>query len=82
MSVSEATRQIVWLRQIVEDMGEKQDEATILLLSQQASDSNVHHYIREMIDDDVVLIKQVPRSKIKLQISSPMHFHMSSLREC
>ncbi|XP_047335591.1 secreted RxLR effector protein 161-like [Impatiens glandulifera] len=71
---NEATKQVVWLRKILEDMGEKQDMATVLFCDSKSAISmsknavfhsrtkhiNLkYHYIREAVDDEEVMIKHV-----------------------
>ena len=74
VSASEATKQVVWLRKILGDMGEKQDMATVLFCDNKSaiamSKNSVfhsrtkhiklkHHYIKEVVEDEEVMIKHV-----------------------
>ena len=74
VSASEATKQVVWLRKVLEDMGEKQEMATVLFCDNKSAISmsknsvfhsrtkhiNLkHHYIREAVEDEEVQIKHV-----------------------
>ncbi|KAJ4764255.1 polyprotein [Rhynchospora pubera] len=74
VSASEATKQVIWLRKVLGDMGEKQDMATVLFCDNKSaiamSKNSVfhkrtkhidlkHHYIREMVEDEEVMIKHV-----------------------
>ena len=81
-SSSEATKQIVWLRKILEDMGKKEDKATILFCDYKSaiamSKNSVfhsctkhinlkYHFIWEAVEDDEILMKHV---KTKIQVAN------------
>jgi Reverse transcriptase (RNA-dependent DNA polymerase) len=74
VSASEATKRVVWLRKNLGDMWEKQDMATVLFCDNKsviAMAKNLvfhsrtkhinlkHHYIREAVEDEEVVIKHV-----------------------
>jgi hypothetical protein len=74
VSASEATKQVVWLRKILGDMGEKQDMTTILFCDNKSAIAMTknsvfhsrtkhinlkHHYIRKTVEDEEVVIKYV-----------------------
>jgi hypothetical protein len=74
VSASETTKQVVWLRKILGDMGEKQDMTTVLFCDNKSAIAMTknsvfhsrikhinlkHHYIREAVEDEEVVIKYV-----------------------
>lgn len=78
VSASEATKQNVWLRKILEDMGVEQDKVTILFcdyksaiaMSKNSIFHNLmkhihlkHHYIWEAIENDEKLVKHIQTKK-------------------
>ena len=88
VSPSEATKQVVWLRKILEDMGEKQEMTTVYFCENKSAISmsknsvfhsrtkhiNLkHHYIREAVEDEEVQIRHI---KTGDQIGG--HFHQSN----
>ena len=72
VSASLATSQAIWLRRILEDVGENQEEATLILCDNMFAISMTknpvyhscskhiaiqHHFIREAVQDDEIQLK-------------------------
>lgn len=94
VSASEATKQNVWLRKILEDMGVEQDKVTILFcdyksaiaMSKNSIFHNLmkhihlkHHYIWEAIENDEILVKHIQTKKNQVVDIYTKHFQVRNL---
>jgi hypothetical protein len=75
IAVSEASREVCWLRQLLDEIGYSQDSPTPLLCDNNGAislsgDPSFHsrvkhldiqyHFIREKVEDDIIIVNRVP----------------------
>ena len=78
MAASNATREVLWLRQLISEIDEKQDSGIILCVNNQSAIELIknavfhrrlkhievaYHYIREKFEENITDIKYVPSAE-------------------